>query len=212
MGTAKSALRGDSRIERAEAVATKRWVPGEVGIWALILTDLAIFSIYFVVFMWQWGNDPTTFAAGHAAVSLSSGVLNTFFLLTASFLVALGVKRIRQGQVVVTQRLFIGAGFAGLAFIVNKYIEWSGKVDAGHSPVTDKFFQMYFVMTGIHLLHVLIAMTILGFMWRRASRVKSAPTNRQARFIENGASYWHMVDLLWLVIFALIYLMGGAVS
>jgi nitric oxide reductase NorE protein len=122
--------------------------------------------------------------------------------------VALGVQRIRIGRVDQTQRLFTAAGFAGLAFIVSKCFEWSAKLQAGHTPRSSSFFQLYFMLTGIHLVHVLIAMTLLCFMWRRAGRVQGSPTFQQSRFIENGASYWHMVDLLWLVLLALIYLMG----
>jgi nitric oxide reductase NorE protein len=195
---------------REEAVALKRWVPGEPGIWALIFTDLGVFSVYFISFMWQWAHDRATFAAGHATISLPVGILNTFFLLTASLFVALGVQRIRLGRVSQTQWLFAVAGLAGLAFIVSKGLEWSAKLQAGHTPRSDSFFQFYFMLTGIHLVHVLIAMTLLCFMWRRAGRVQGSPTAQQSRFIENGASYWHMVDLLWLVLLALIYLMGRA--
>ncbi len=158
--------------------------------------------------MWQWAHDPATFAAGHDAVSLPAGVLNTFFLLTASLFVALGVQRIRLGRVSQTQRMFALAGLSGLAFVVNKYFEWSDKLDAGHTPRSDSFFQLYFMLTGIHLVRVLIAMTLLSFMWRRAGRVTGSPTHHQSRFLENGASYWHMVNLLWLVLLALFYLMG----
>jgi nitric oxide reductase NorE protein len=201
-------LDGDVLVGREAAIALKRWVPGEVGIWALILTDLGVFSVYFITFMWMWTHDATTFAAGHRTTSLPAGILNTFFLLTASMFVALGVQRMRLGRVDQTQRLFVLAGLAGLAFVVNKYFEWSDKLNAGHTPRSDNFFQLYFILTGIHLVHVLIAMTLLCFMWRRAGHVQGLPTRRQSRFIENCASYWHMVDLLWLVLLALLYLMG----
>jgi nitric oxide reductase NorE protein len=201
-------LDGDVLVSRDEAIAMRRWVPGEVGIWALILTDLGVFSVYFISFMWVWARNPKVFVAGHDAVSLQAGILNTFFLLTASLFVALGVQRIRLGQVVQTQRLFTVAGIAGLAFVGNKYFEWSHELGAGHTPRSDVFFQFYFILTGIHLVHVLIAMTLLRYMWRRAGQVQTVPTHQQSRFTENGASYWHMVDLLWLVLLALLYLMG----
>lgn len=193
--------------DREKAVALRQWVPGEPGIWALIFTDLSIFTVYFIDIMLQWRMNPEVFAAGHAAISLNAGVLNTFFLLTASLFVALGVQTIRQGRLPLTDRLFLGAGLAGAAFIVNKYIEWSDKLAHGHTPQSDVFFQLYFIITGLHLLHVLIAMTLLWFMRKRAALVVNAPTPRQSRFIENCATYWHMVDLLWLGIFALFYLM-----
>jgi nitric oxide reductase NorE protein len=200
-------LPGDELLDRDEALAQNRWVPGEAGIWALIFTDLAVFTVYFITFVEEWGARPAVFAAGHAALSLTTGILNTFFLLTASLFVALGVQTIRQGRVHAAQRLFLGAAACGAAFVVNKYFEWSGEIAAGHTPHTSVFFQMYYIITGIHLWHVLIVMTLLWFVRRRAAQVVGRPTRRQARFIENCASYWHMVDVLWLGILALFYLM-----
>jgi nitric oxide reductase NorE protein len=203
-----SVSRGDGLMDRYEALAARRWVPGEPGIWALIFTDLGIFTVYFIITMFEWRAHPDAFAAGHGSLSLTIGILNTFFLLTASLFVALGVHALRQGRVALVRRLFLGAGVCGAAFVINKYFEWSGELAHGHSPHTNVFFQLYFVITGIHLAHVLIAMTLLGFMRLRAAQVVGAPTPKQARFVENCASYWHMVDLLWLGILALYYLMG----
>jgi nitric oxide reductase NorE protein len=194
--------------DRDKAIAGRRWVPGEAGIWALIFTDLGVFTVYFIEILRQWALKPDMFAAGHGAISLTAGILNTFFLLTASLFVALGVQTARQGRVQVTQRLFIAAGLAGAAFVVNKYFEWSSKIDHGHTPTSDVFFQLYFVITGVHLAHVLIAMTLLWYMYKRVGEVVRTPTPRQSRFVENCATYWHMVDLLWLGILALFYLMG----
>lgn len=193
--------------DREEAIAQGYWVPGEPGIWALIFTDLLVFTVYFIEFMYQWGQNPAMFAEGHQAVSLTSGILNTLFLLTASLMVALGVQTMRVGAVQATQRLFLIAGLSAAAFVVNKYIEYSDKLNHGHTPQSDIFFQLYYVVTGIHLVHVLIAVTLLWLMSRRVGQVVGSPTPRQSRFVENCANYWHMVDLLWLGIFALFYLM-----
>jgi nitric oxide reductase NorE protein len=203
----RKALAGDELCDRDEALAQKRWVPGEAGIWALIFTDLTVFTVYFITFVEEWGARPAVFAEGHAALSLTTGIFNTFFLLTASLFVAIGVQTVRQGRVPAAQRMFVGAALCGGAFVVNKYFEWSSEMAAGHAPSTSVFFQMYYIITGIHLAHVLIVMTLLFFVRRRVKQVVGKPTPRQARFIENCASYWHMVDLLWLGILALFYLM-----
>lgn len=194
--------------DRDVRIAQKRWVPGEAGIWALIFTDLTVFTVYFIDIMIQWNQHPDIFERGHAATSLTAGILNTFFLLTASLFVALGVQTFRAGNIPFAQRLFAGSGVAGAAFIVNKYFEWSVKLAHGHTPLTDVFFQLYFIITGIHLLHVCIAMTLLWFVRRKTREVVGRPTADQSRFVENCATYWHMVDLLWLGILALFYLMG----
>ena len=200
---------GDDGLEdREAALAARRWVPGEAGIWALIFTDLGVFTVYFIITMYQWREHPEAFALGHGSLSLTIGILNTFFLLTASLFVALGVHILRTGRSETARKVLLGAGACGAAFVVNKYFEWSGELAHGHGPHTNVFFQMYFVITGIHLVHVLIAMTLLMFMRRRAAQVVGAPSPKQARFVENCATYWHMVDLLWLGILALFYLMG----
>ena len=184
----------------------KRRVPGEVGIWAFILTDMSVFAIYFMVFAYSRSQQPQVFRQGRLLTSLPSGVLNTFFMLTASLFVALAVQSIRQRRPSTSQLLLLGAGLCGTGFVINKYFEWSAKVAAGYTPLSDNFFQLYFVLTGIHLLHVLVALVVLAYMFRMARRIQRVPTATQIRFIENGASYWHMVDLIWLGLFALFYL------
>jgi nitric oxide reductase NorE protein len=200
-------LPGDRLLERDDALAQRRWVPGEPGIWALILTDLSGFTVYFVATMRAWRDHRQMFELGRAALSLNVGILNTFFLLTASLFVALGVQHLRRGQLGPTRRLLTGAGICGAMFILSKAVEWTGELVHRHTPLSDVFFQLYFTLTGIHLAHVVIAMVLLRFMRLRAGEVVGKPMPKQARFIENCASYWHMVDLLWLVILALFYLM-----
>jgi len=183
-----------------------RWVPGEVGIWGFILTDLTVFAIWFIVFAYQRTQQPEVFQHGRQLTSVPAGVLNTFLMLTASLFVALAVNYIRRGRASACQAMLVGAGLCGVGFVVNKYFEWGAKVAAGHTPYSDHFFQLYYVFTGMHLLHVLVALVVVVYLWRMAGKVRHLPTVRQLRFIENGASYWHMVDLIWLALFALFYL------
>jgi len=183
-----------------------RWVPGEVGIWGFILTDMTGFGVYFLVFAYQRTQQPGVFAHGRQLMNLSAGVLNTFLLLTASLFVALAVHYIREGRSATSSAMLLGTGICGIGFVVNKYVEWGAELAAGHNPLSDNFFQLYYVLTGIHLLHVLVALVVVVYLWRMVGRVRNLPTARQLRFIENGASYWHMVDLIWLGLFALFYL------
>jgi nitric oxide reductase NorE protein len=183
-------------------------IPGEIGIWAFIISDLSVFSLYFVTFFYERSQNPTTFETGSHALHLTMGVINTLVLLTASLFVALGAQALRNGHGAITQRYLLAAAAGGLVFIINKPIEWIDKVNSGLGPHHDNFFQLYFMMTGLHLLHVIVGMVVLSQLWRLAGQVKSTPTPRQIRFLENGASYWHLVDLIWLVLFALFYLVG----
>jgi len=182
------------------------WVPGEVGIWGFILTDMTGFAVYFLVFAYQRTQQPAVFAHGRRLTDLSAGVINTFLLLTASLFVALAVHYIREGRSATSKAMLLGTGVCGTGFVANKYFEWGAELATGRTPLSDNFFQLYYVLTGIHLLHVLVALIVVVYLWRMAARVRNLPTARQLRFIENGASYWHMVDLIWLGLFALFYL------
>jgi len=183
-----------------------RWVPGEVGIWGFILTDMTGFAVYFLVFAYQRTQQPEVFAHGRQLTDLSAGVINTFLLLTASLFVALAVHYIREGRIATSKAMLLGTGICGASFVVNKYFEWGAELSAGYTPLSDNFFQLYYALTGLHLLHVLVALVVVVYLRRMAARVRNLPTARQLRFIENGASYWHMVDLIWLGLFALLYL------
>ena len=189
-----------------ERQARKRRVPGEVGIWAFILTDMSVFATYFIVFAFSRSQQPQIFQHGLHLTSLPAGLLNTFFMLTASLFVALAVQSIRQGSRGTSQLLLLGAGLCGTGFVITKYFEWGAKLSAGYTPLTDNFFQLYFILTGIHLLHVFVALVVLVYLWRKVRQIQQTATASQMRFIENGASYWHMVDLIWLGLFALLYL------
>lgn len=190
----------------AHGTTSPRAIPGEVGIWAFIFTDLAVFSLYFITFFYERGVDPAGFLVGSSALNMTIGVISTLVLLTSSLFVALGVQALRQGRGATAQKYVLAAAAGGLVFIINKPIDWISKVHAGLGPHHDNFFQLYFMMTGLHLLHVLVGMVVLFCLWRLAAQVRAAPTPRQTRFLENGASYWHLVDLIWLVLFALFYL------
>lgn len=194
----------------------RRWIPGEAGIWAFILVDFSVFGGYFGVFLTLRARQPADWLAGTQALSPTHGAVNTAFMLTASMFMALAIQHIRQGHVAVTRRLLVGAGICGVAFIVNKPIEWIGQLQAGNGAHRSEFFQLYFLLTGIHLLHVIAAVCVVIYLWRKAAKVRtvsmsssqarSGPTVLQARAFENGASYWHLVDLIWMVLFALFYL------
>jgi nitric oxide reductase NorE protein len=192
--------------EPAAPPRPRGWVPGEPGIWAFILTDFAVFGGYFGVFLVLRGRQPDVFLAGSRALSPTHGALNTVFMLTASLFVALAVQRLRLGEVGPARRLLVAAGVCGAAFIVNKPIEWAGQLALGNGPHRSEFFQLYFLLTGIHLMHVIAAMFVVALLWRKAASVRVRPTPSQARFVENGASFWHLVDLIWMVLFALFYL------
>jgi nitric oxide reductase NorE protein len=191
----------------AEPIATTEpntsgYVPGESSMWFFILGDLLIFGVYFVCYMVYRGQDTGVFLHSQEQLSQGIGMTNTIVLLTSSLFVALGTEAARGGKTADAIRLIGVAVALGLAFPLLKMVEWIPKISAGITPGENMFFMFYYLMTGMHLLHVLLGLVILGFVLRdlRTSRTPSV------KFVETGATYWHMVDLLWLLLFALFYL------
>lgn len=178
-------------------------VPGEPSMWFFIIGDLVIFGVYFVAYMIYRGLNQDLFLESQQHLNQGIGVINTVVLLTSSLFVALGTEAARERKSREAINLF-GLAFAlGALFPILKMIEWVPKVLAGLTPGENLFFMFYYVMTGLHLCHVLLGLAIMGFILAEL-RISSKPN---VTFVETGAVYWHMVDLLWLVIFALFYLM-----
>ena len=179
-------------------------IPGEEGIWVFVLGDMTVFALFFGTFMYSRGRNPGAFAAAHADLSVALGTVNTVLLLTSSLLVALGVARVLDGSHRAATRLFTAAAGCGLGFVVVKAVEWTRLFAEGKGVGSGEYFSYYFMFTGIHLGHVLIGLVILarlvGISRRPALDVKAR------RFCETGGIFWHMVDLLWVVLFALFYL------
>jgi nitric oxide reductase NorE protein len=178
-------------------------VPGESSMWFFIIGDLLIFGVYFVCYMIYRGQNQALFLHSQQYLNQGIGAANTVVLLTSSLFVALGTEAARGGKPVEAYRLFGLALAFGVAFPILKMVEWIPKVSAGMTPGENLFFMYYYVMTGLHLCHVLLGLVIMGFVMRDL-RVSNEPN---IKFVETGAMYWHMVDLLWLVLFALFYLM-----
>jgi nitric oxide reductase NorE protein len=182
-----------------------RHVPGESGIWVLIGGELAAFSAFFLVFAYYRGLAPELFEASHLLLDRSIGLVNTIILLTSSLFVALGVQRVRDGREGAALRLRAALA-CGIAFGALKLFEYWAKVSAGITPLTNDFFMFYFAFTGVHLLHVVIGSGALLFAIGACRR---DPSPGRTMIAECAGIFWHLVDLLWIILFALFYLAGG---
>lgn len=184
------------------AGSARRHLPGDRDIWVMILGDLIIFAGYFVIYMVYRGMYPDEFLQAQQHLNINLGVLNTVVLLTSSWFVARATLSVRADRYDQAVRLVWAGGFLGLLFMVIKCYEWYAKIDAGHTN-SDTFYSFYYVLTGVHLVHVLIGLIVLGVLVRELHN----PSRRRISVVESGAVYWHMVDLLWVIIFALLYVM-----
>ena len=179
-------------------------IPGELGIWIFILGDMALYGILFCSFLVDRAGDPQTYNDSAATLHVTFGAVNTLLLLTSSLAVALGIRAAREQITSHSTTLFTVAIACGLGFVFNKYLEYSDLLGDDLDPTRNGFYTYYYVLTGIHLTHVLAGLGVLVFL-RRVSR-KRAPSTRDIRAMESAASFWHTVDLLWIVLFPMLYL------
>jgi nitric oxide reductase NorE protein len=194
-----------NRADEAARPRVDRHVPGEPGIWVLLFGDMVVFTILFAVYLHRRGENKELFAQSQDALNRTFGAVNTLVLLTSSLLVVLAVLALRSEQWRhLAQRLTLGGVAVGSCFVIIKAFEYHEKIAAGITPSTNEFYMYYFVLTGLHLAHVIIGLGVLLALARIAR--KPAPTGTHIAFFEGGGCFWHMVDLLWIVIFPLLFL------
>lgn len=194
-----------SAADHVSAGKKIRRLPGVEGVWIFVGADMAFFGLLFVSFMLGRRDNVAIFEAGRDALDFNFGGINTLILLTSSWFVALAVNAARRDQVQTLCRCLIGALLSGAAFGVSKIVEYTREIGAGYTPATNDFFMYYFTLTGIHFMHVIAGCVVLTVMLLKARRGGYSGASHAG--LEVGATYWHMVDLLWIVIFPLLYLL-----
>jgi nitric oxide reductase NorE protein len=194
----------------SSAAPPKQHVPGESGIWLFVVGDMMMFSLLFAIFLFYRGQDVELFTRSQEHMNQVFGAINTVLMLSSSWFVAIAVQAARQGRMQLTRRLLMAAFLCGAAFGVVKVFEYAEKIRAGIVLTTNDFYMYYFMFTGIHMVHVLLAMGVLAFLtsYLRSATAGGATAGANAlRNLESGATFWHLVDLLWIVLFALFYLL-----
>ncbi|SPM40473.1 Heme/copper-type cytochrome/quinol oxidase, subunit 3 [Mycobacterium numidiamassiliense] len=185
----------------ADKGKTTRFVPGQPDMWAFVLFETLVFTGYFGFYLFYRARSPELFLHAQAQLDLRVGVVNTLVLLLSSWSVARCVQSSRAGDYRAALRdVFLTAGLAGV-FLVVKVSEWVRLVHLGNGLESNDFFMYYFFLTGIHFVHLLIGFVVLGFV---VYQLRS-PARRSQQLIETCATYWHTVDFLWVLIFALLY-------
>lgn len=173
-----------------------------LGIWVLICGDLVAFGFLFCVSALYRDLDPSGFAAGEARLNVPLGVFNTLLLLTGSWCVVHGVSRARDGDGRSQARWFLAAIACGALFLGDEVVEYARLIRHPGWLSEGWFFSFFFVMTGIHLIHVLLALAALGY--------GVATAGRSPHVAEAVGLFWHLVDMLWLLMFPLLYLVGNS--
>ena len=178
---------------------------GDLGVWLVILLELLTFAILFVAFAFARTGELEVFQASQQTLNLHAGALNTVLLITGSWCVACAVRAVQRDACALGARWLLASLACGAGFVVVKLGEYAEKLQAGVDLSSNTFYMFYIFLTGFHFLHVLVGMLALLYLWIKTRR--GAYGSHDSHAIETGAAFWHMVDLLWIVLFPLVYVM-----
>lgn len=172
-------------------------LPGHPMMWILIVSEILVFGGAFIAFAGMRLSDPDLFRQSQDHLDRLAGALNTMVLLTSGLFAALAVHAISQSKTPTARKWLATAGSLGVVFLAVKVVEYAHKLGAGLTPGTNSFFTLYYLTTGFHALHVIAGIVILAIVGWKLS----------LESVEIGASFWHMVDLVWVLLFPIVYLM-----
>lgn len=186
----------------------------KIGMWLFIFTELLLFGGLFVTYATYRYIYATAFHLAAKELDVTLGTLNTIILLISSATIAMSITALQQNRRKLCLALLSTTVILALVFMVNKYFEWGVKIDHGYYPGSEilislgrgdtLFFGLYFFMTGLHALHIIVGIIFITFVMVRVARGSLHATNFQ--LLENSGLYWHLVDLIWIFLFPLFYL------
>ena len=182
----------------------KEPLPGDLAIWFFIMAEMLVFGVFFIVYVYVRSNNVELFNEYQLKLHREAGVINTLALITSSYFVAMGVHAIKNNNVRRTGHMLLLALAMGFIFLAVKIWEYSFVFGAGIHLSTNTFYTFYISLTFFHFMHVIMGMVILSALYYFLRQGKYSAEEHHG--IETGASYWHMVDLLWIVLFPLVYI------
>lgn len=182
--------------------STWRPLTGGTAIWVMMAVEVATFGMFLLYFAWSWVGNAAAFLESQAQLHLGAATFGTVLLLLGSFAAYQGVLACEGGRLRAGAGWMVATAVTGLAFSANKLIEYSHLEGVGLS--TNAFWFSYLFLTGIHLLHVLAG--VGGFAWL-AWRAWSGhgDEGEELLHVEAGAAYWHLVDVIWLLLLPILY-------
>lgn len=188
------------------AASPQRRLPGDLAMWFFILAELTVFAILILAFAVTQVLSPELFHQSRAALDSSTGLTLTLSLLTSGLFAALAVEQVRLARPQRGAALLLAALVTSCVYVVLKLNEYSHLSGLGLGLEHNTFFTLYWILTGFHFLHVLLGMVILGWMAERCRR--RAYTAGDCAGLESGVLYWHMVDMVWVLLFPLVYVIN----
>lgn len=178
---------------------------GDLAVWLIICAEMLAFAILFLCYAVARALNVQEFNASQATLDLHSGAINTVLLISGSWCVVRAVQAVRANATRPGLRWLAAGLVCGAGFLLLKSLEFADKFGQGLDLSTNTFYMFYFLLTGFHFLHVIVAMVFLGILWVRTWQGHYGAHDVHA--LESGAAFWHMVDLLWIVLFPLVYVM-----
>ncbi len=182
----------------------KKNLPGDFALWIFIFAEMLVFGVLFVAYAFTRAYHVELFNESQLTLSRTSGAINTLVLITSSYFVVRGVTAIKQGVSKQCAYWLTGAFLLGGIFISIKLVEFHAKYAADISMSTNAFYMFYLSLTFFHFMHVLMGMIILAFIIFKVRRGGYSAQDYVG--VETGASFWHMVDFLWIILFPLVYI------
>lgn len=177
--------------------------PGGLLLWIIILLELVTFGLGLVGFVYYGRLEPSLFHESRKELNLGLGTSNTIVLLVSGYLMARAVEFFRKGNREKTIQLLQWTLTGGFIFIGIKALEYFQKLNSEINMGDNMFFTFYWLLTGFHLIHVMVGMVILGWM---LYKIRSRSSDIMIGDLESGAAFWHMCDLIWILLFPSLYL------
>lgn len=188
---------------QARESAGHGYPPGDFAIWIFIFAELLVFGIFFLAYAFTRSQNVVLFDESQLSLDRAAGAVNTLLLITSSYFVVRAVSAIRTGSSATCARWLMAAVAFGGGFVVIKLFEFGAKFGAGINLSSNTFYMFYLSLTFFHFMHVIMGMVILTAVILKARRGGYSAHDHIG--VETGASYWHMVDLVWVILFPLVY-------
>jgi cytochrome c oxidase subunit 3 len=186
----------------------------KLGMWLFLFTEFLLFGGLFIVYSTYRYLYPEAFHLAARELNLTIGTINTIILFISSTTVSMAITSVNRGRQKQAEIFILATMILGVVFLINKYMEWGVKISHGLYPGSEflagfgfgdtLFFGLYFALTGLHALHMVVGITIWGFA---LSFIRKGRTNQyRPVMVENSGLYWHLIDVIWIFLFSLFYL------
>lgn len=180
-------------------------LPGDLAMWFFIMAELLVFAVFFASYAFARSNNVEMFNEFQLTLNRDIGAANTVILITSSYFVVRAVQAMSKDQLAVCRNWLLASALMAIFFLVLKSVEFNDKLSQGISLSTNSFYMFYLSLTFFHFMHVILGTIILLALAFKTHKGEYSSSEQNG--LESGAAYWHMVDLVWIVLFPLLYVL-----